>query len=232
MSCLSPETLTAYLGDGLPEAQRAAAEDHLSRCATCRRLLVQHHQQARLESAAQAQAPTPVPPELLETARAIGRRQDRPSASRWTAPLAAAAVLLVAVGLGQWRLDRAVSPAGSTPGGETFRSEGPSLSGNALVTASSPADGALVDSDGVTLRWQVASGNVLETTLTLVDGLGDMVWQGPVEGSSWVLQPQRLAASPPGTLYWFVTVRLDRRHHGGDGAAQPTSTVAGSYPEI
>lgn len=209
MSCLSPDTLTAYLVNGLSKAQRAAAEDHLSRCNPCRRLLVQHHQRARLENDTQAQAPTPAPPELLEAARAIGRRQDRLSGSRWAAPLAAAAVLLVAVGLGQWRLDRAVSPPGSNPGGETFRSDGPGLSGNALATASGPEDGTLVDTDGVTLRWQVAGGEVLETTLTLVDGLGDLVWQGPVEGSSWVLEPQRLEASPPGTLYWFVTVRLD-----------------------
>ncbi len=221
MSCLSPETLKAYLANDLPEAERAATESHLSQCSACRHFLVQHHQEARHKAAAAADPPIAVPDELLETARAIGRRQGRARENRWVGSLAAAHLVVVAVGVGGWQLDvwsshklnpqRQSPPLTGAPGyGDTLRSDDPgdALTGAALVTAVGPEDGTVIHTDGVTLSWSV-SGQVRETTLTLVDGLGNRVLQSAVVGMSWTLDPGRIEAMPPGTFYWFVTVRLD-----------------------
>lgn len=227
MPCLSPATLKAFLADALSETERSEAEGHLSQCAPCRHLLVRQHHQKMEAAASSNHAATAVPAELLETARAIGRRQGRSRQPRWVGPLAAAALVVLAVGVGGWQLDL-WDPNGQrtrldgAPGSEdTWRSHAPgdTLTGAALVTARGPADGAVVDGAGVTLSWSV-TGQVQRTTLTLVDGLGNIVWQDAVDGSSWALDPGRLQSMPSGTLYWFVTVRLD------DGATAETELRA------
>jgi hypothetical protein len=92
--CLAPNLLAAFSEGRLPEAVRAAAEQHLSRCGRCLDELVGSagHVEA-LEAGARA---TPRP--VLEQALAIG---EPPARSRWMSwpALAAAAMLVVALSL-------------------------------------------------------------------------------------------------------------------------------------
>lgn len=125
------QALAAYVLDALPEAERRALEEHLRDCAECRQeLAALYRAAAALPLTLDAAAP---PPALRERIlRAVGaapavpeRRAGaaalfRRSAAGW---LAAAALFLIALGLGGWavaerqQLHQSVQTALTAPNG-------------------------------------------------------------------------------------------------------------------
>jgi len=136
------EALPAYLAGGLKPDRRLLVEDHLGRCARCRRALAER----RGESAV---VPMPAP-----------RRRALPAWTRWAM---AAGVAALAVYLGRGPMDRALAPSGpratvvSLSGVLSRVSEGP------LSTGATLSDGEVVRTSlGGRATLRLDDGSLLE----------------------------------------------------------------------
>ena len=133
--------LGAYLGKALPASRSLLLEDHLGRCAECRRALAE----------AQGNRPVPVAPAV---------RSQRPGWMRWAM---AAGILLAGLYLGRDPLDRAMAGAGpratvvSVAGGVFLLPDGKLESGSELLEGDVLRTGA-----GAHAILQLADGSRLE----------------------------------------------------------------------
>ena len=197
---MTPEQLSLYLEDRLEDDAREHLEEHLSRCLSCRRRLVEAYEAARPEPAAE-----PVPAALVQRARALARRQraaPRRRASLWwgTAAAANAAIVsLVALDIGRDGARPPTDPDALRSGDH----------GALRLQAVAPDDGAVVTGAPIALRWTALPG-ATRTTVTLVDPLGNIVLRTTTAGDHLLLDPA--ATDPPlepGTSwFWYVTVDL------------------------
>lgn len=223
MPCLTSAQLSLFLEDRLAAAERDAAEEHLSQCATCRHQLVASHD-ARLahEMPAPEEMPT-VPDELKQKALQISRRQvskRQPAqkgggTGRWWA---IAAVLLVsALGLTTLDFDRKVSPS-VVDDPNALRSGNPGQSGSSgqaggsdqiLLQAISPADGAVVTEPSLELRWTAVPG-ARRYTLTLLDSLGNILSRTTTTEDHATVDPRQVEppVEPGSECFWYVTAQL------------------------
>jgi len=109
--------MTAHLSDEalmdvLDGAGAPADREHVDGCEACRDRLVEARAGASLASLADVPEPPPLYWEALRrnVARRIAEEPQRRWAALWLAPLAAAAVVLVVVGVGRVGLTPTVSP--------------------------------------------------------------------------------------------------------------------------
>lgn len=213
MSCLTPERIDDYLDRRLDSAARAEVENHLSRCSTCRRRLVERSDHRRPPP-----EDLPVPEDLQRRARQVARRRSPPAASAadskgrrsdgisYRGGLIAATVLLVAAfGVTVW------NPGPGTPGPspDTLRSGPADPSSKAPVELLHPADGAVVDVDPVVLRWAPVPG-ARHFSVTVTDELGTILHQGKTQEPRLSLAAREM--TPPLTTetlcFWYVEASL------------------------
>jgi len=167
---LDAETVAAYSDSRLDAAERVRVEAHLVACAECRAEVV-----------------------------AVGQllRSYRPAVRRFPVPLqlAAAAVLLVAIGVPIGRRLRAapeLPPVRHAPTG--------TAAGLAIVT---PApDTVLAASARPEFTWHAAEpGSTFR--LTVVDESGATIWSVET-GDTTVFLPQTVVLKTGGTFFWYV----------------------------
>lgn len=163
---LDPEMIGAYVDSTLDRTFRPEVEAHLANCARCRR-------------------------EVAEVSRLV-RTLPRRASWQTMGPLAAAAVLLIALGIGQMIPNASESDA--------------VLREPAITTAPAPVPVApvgpvaRVDS----LSWTSVPG-ADRYRLTLFDGGGEVVWQ--TEGTDTASFLPEAVRMEPGSYFWKVEAR-------------------------
>ncbi len=191
--CWSVERLTLYLEDGLEVEDRARAEEHLSRCRSCRRDLVASYEtRAELPEVEASEDLKRAVRDLPVHAPGLARK----GAVRWWTALAAAVV----VGLGFSVLLRE-ERLGTSPDPETLRA--PRVSDLELLT---PAAGETVVSATVVFSWS-AVPEVWWYMLRVVNALGDVVHRETT--SEPRLGVPAASFSGAQEYFWYVTVVLD-----------------------
>lgn len=213
MHCLNPpppddETLSRFSRGELDQPSRQRLEGHLSRCEACRRRLVRAHRARRPAPDAGATA-IPVPQELRRRIRAMGR-QPRRSRYRWDAFAAAAAIPAVAalVLIVLWRFQ---TPPTATsiplqPGDPwTLRSEDIPSPWRDLM----PTNGARLEGPDIELSWHLVLQQRSQQ-IFILDELGNVRYQGEVEGDRLILSADDLSPPPRGAtqLYWTLSLDL------------------------
>jgi hypothetical protein len=206
--CPDEAVLAAYAESALGIEEREALEDHVADCSHCL------GQVGFLVREAEAELPA-VPTDLLDAARR--RRRSHwlawPKAPAW-APLAAAAVLVIAVTAAlQLDLVPSLSEPGS-PAPEVSREPAPGTARERQVrnggpphslTVIEPQEGAEVRSSGAEVRWH-PSPQALQYTVLLVSLEGDLLWEGSTASSRLEIPP---AAVAPGERYFvWIEARL------------------------
>ena len=209
--CADEHQLAAYVDQQLIGAERERVESHLAECDTCL------HQVGFLIK--QCQAPEGlVSSSLLQRAKRLAAPPQESALFGWKLLSAAAAVVLIVVGLILWRGTRPaveehstivataqqpsvplVPDKGSPPGDRAVRSLSPSTSLPALL---SPQPGAIVPLSDFTIRWEpLPNAAVYDVRIVTADG--DLVWRKRVYENS---------ANPPKEILragvkYFVWVR-------------------------
>lgn len=165
---LTPETVAAWLDNRLSDGERAAAEVHMASCARCRQ-------------------------EIVELQALLAASPVTRSHRRILYPLAAAAALMLAIGIPAARtawFGSAPAPVDRTPPGGSAR----------LLTIAPAADAAL---DGVpTFSWHAADAGS-RFKLTLVDDQGATLWSVDT-GDTVVTLPPDIALVSGRTYFWYV----------------------------
>jgi hypothetical protein len=175
---LDPDTLAAFVDGALGAADRGRAEAHLAACDTCRHELLAVRQ-------------------LLASYRPAAQRR------RLVVPLAAAAALVLAVGLpmlngGQ---DTSPMPPIRRPGAEAALA----------VSGLSPRPGSTVMADApLEFAWGTAEAGSTYR-LTVVDSAGALVWSTETGDTTAVL-PADIALASGQSYFWYVdALRSDGR---------------------
>lgn len=174
---LDPDTIAAYVDGGLDASGRARAESHLATCGACR------HELVTVQG-------------ILQSYRTAPRRL------RFAIPLAAAAVLLLAIGLPLFDPGDAVAPLPPTrrPGGDAT-----------ALAAISPLPGAtLIAGTAVEFTWTAAEAGSTYR-LTVVDEAGVPVWSTE-GGDTLAVLPADVVLASGHTYFWYVdALRSDGR---------------------
>jgi len=196
-SCLPPEQLAAYQDGKLHDQQRGVAEAHLAACDRCLGQLA-----AMSRSATAQEAETGVPASLIARAEALftpPARGTAPTRWRWAVPLAAAAVLFLA-------LTQMLDPSGglndepASPPTPQTRYAGREPLQPRLLT---PAEDSVVRPADQVFQWTEVPGTLFyEVRLISFDG--DLLLRQRVDGTHWLI-PKRLRLDP-GEEYF---VRVD-----------------------
>lgn len=206
MPCLTPELRTLYLENRLERDERERVEAHLSACSRCRRVLV-----AGYEATLPEPASVVVPSDLLRRGRSVGRRVAGRAVLRvW---LAAAAAVAAGLGLVVLQLPR-TPDRHEVPDPEALRTV---ASGDHQIAALAPTDGEIVSASALELRWTELPA-ARDYTLTVTDGLGDVVFQETTSDGRFQLDLEALDPPLPRgiPLYWHVSADLV------DGTSQPS----------
>jgi hypothetical protein len=172
---LDEAVLTAFVS-GTAGPTRTAIVAHLADCAKCRHAVT---------SLSRALADPDVAGEIARLNAAPSRRRPL-----WIAALAAAALLFVLVNPFRNRA--------SGPGGSTLRGRSEAVPAASIV---SPADGQLVQVDGVSFIWRGLGGGV-EYRITVTDEKGDVVWTR--QSPDTMTRLDRAVLRPGRTYYWYV----------------------------
>lgn len=210
------EALLASWAEGtLPDAAREGLEGHVADCAFCRGQL------GFLARASDLGPPPAVPAHLLSAAR--GERAPLLGRLRPATALAAGAGLLLALLVaapwpgfpGARPSDRAGGDSPAAPGDarEVRSDAAPDVSPRILH----PAEGQTVARGALALRW-IGTPRALFYTVQVVDGDGDVAWEGRAEGTS--LSVPATATLAPGRPY-FAWVFA----HLPSGATLPSPAV-------
>jgi len=195
--CLSPGQLAAYQDAALHDGERALADSHLAVCDRCLRQL------AALSRATAARDAEPgVPASLIARAEKMytpTAQEPAPSRRRWAMPLAAAAALLLALGL---VLDPLLDPDDSSrnPSAPQTRLADPGLVQPRILA---PAAGSVVRPSEQVFLWSEVPGTLFYD-VRVVSPDGDLLQSERVTGTRWLI-PEDLQLKP-GEEYF---VRVD-----------------------
>jgi hypothetical protein len=202
--CPEDQQIAEYFDGELPEAERDRVERHLADCRFCLARL------GMLQRLAQNPIVPRIPEDVLATAKSM--RQATPARPKRAPAWAAAAVLVVAVGLlwqlfpvremGQVDLPRTHTAEPSSDLRET-RSLDPGAMGPRFL---SPHEGPGITSDSRTFRWTPVP-NSLYYEVRIVSDAGDLLWRERVEGTEWRL-PAGLALTPGSEYFARVDAYL------------------------
>lgn len=191
--CASPEAMLALVRREGPEEERLATLDHVMACGDCAREfeLLRAIEDAGVESVANGRAGV----ELVEGAATpqagtIPAARPRTSWRRYV-PLALAASLVLAVGLGVLWRNRSLGEDGVTRGAAT-------------VTLVAPAADVRNDTSGISFVWRPVAGAV-RYELELLDAAGGVAFAATTPDTTVSFSdPRRLV---PGAEYrWWVRV--------------------------
>jgi hypothetical protein len=198
--CPEDQQIAEYFEDELPAAERDHVERHLADCRFC---LARLGMLQRLE---QNPIALRIPEDVLATAKAM--RKPRVRRPKWVQASAAAAALVIAVGVlyqvfpvretGQVALPRTHMTEPSSDMRET-RSADPGAMGPRFL---SPREGAGTTSNARVFKWTEVP-NSLYYEVRIVSDAGDLLWQERVDGTEWRL-PAGLALTSG--LDYFVRV--------------------------
>lgn len=198
--CPEDQQVAEYFEEQLPEAERDRLERHLADCRFC---LARLGMLQRLE---QNPIAPRIPEDVLATAKSM--RNTGVRRRKWVQASAAAAVLVIAVGvlyqvlpvreIGQVALPRTHMNEPSSDLRET-RSIDPGVMGPRFL---SPRGGPDIISTASVFQW-TAVPNSLYYEVRIVSDAGDLLWQERVDGTEWKL-PAGLALTPG--LEYFVRV--------------------------
>ena len=213
-TCPAPEALLALARGNVPDTERWALADHLSRCARCRREF------ALLQLAgadeAIAAAPTPAADPTLAPSHPAANVGQRTASSPWwraRAPLAIAATLLVTVGLGVGLRDRWQTPA-TTPDDVLRGAPTANATGSALRTLG-PND---------PLAWPTVADAVTYDA-ELLDDTGRLVAECRTQDTTCVMSAPADAPDALGTLASGQRLELIVRARGLDGVEQTAAPI-------
>lgn len=197
--CPDPHVLAALLDRGASlDADRAVIE-HVASCAGCRRLI------GGLGRASDVVLPQ-VPESLMAQAMARGGSDTAVGRMRWWQTVAAAACVLVAVGLWQGtRWQQADNPdrplAGAAAPVDAVRGTGPAEPPQMLE----PLPDAAIAAVPVVFRWTPVEG-ALQYRVQLLTSGGDIVWTGTTAETS--MRFEGAAAVSGGQYYAWVAAQL------------------------
>ncbi len=200
--CPADELAASYIEGGLRETAHRAFEAHLAACAWCIERI------GILGRAMQHEAETSVPDLALERARRMAGETESPAwtwrlAPAWAPALAAAALVVLAIGLMMRDQASTGGPdASSPPTAEvpTTRSIDPgAMSPGSL----SPRDHIRVTGSGAAFDWTPVKDS-LYYQVRIVSDEGDLLWLERVHGTQWAL-PGELALTGGGEYF----VRVD-----------------------
>lgn len=190
--CLSASDLARYLDGRLDAGERGRAEEHLSRCRSCR---------SRLAAAYRSRAEPPViaaPEELRRRARATAVRGAGPRRR-----MALAAVLIAGLGIAalvvQTRRDTAPDP-------EALRAPPVEAGGSEAPRLTAPDAGDEVPAGPVRFRWRPAP-RARRYTLTVVDPLGNLVHRETAAEPEADVAADVFEAGRE--YFWYVTVVVE-----------------------
>ena len=186
------EEIAAFLDGALSAADRGVVARHLATCDDCRALLG---------------APGGQSAESADDPASFARRGDGQTARLrrfgrlWPALAGVAAAAILAVNMSS-RSQRAGSDVDELRGDTAQTMEGSTLA------VRSPTDGARVLVDTLVLRW-ASAGSGATYDVTIVDAVGDEVWNTRV-GTTEVALPAETEARlrPEATYYWRVDAIL------------------------
>lgn len=197
--CPDPHVLAALLDRGASvDADRAVIE-HVAGCAGCRRVI------GGLGRATDVALPQ-VPDALMAQAMTLGAPDTAVGGMRWWQAAAAAACVLVAVGLWQgtpWQqIDNPDRPLGGAAAPvDAVRGTGPAEPPQILE----PLPEAAIGSVPVVFRWTPVEG-ALQYRVQLLTSGGDIVWTGTTAETS--MRFEGPAAVPGGQYYAWVAAQL------------------------
>jgi hypothetical protein len=199
--CPEDQQIAEYFEGELPEAELDRLERHLVDCRFC---LARLGMLQRLEQGAAAPR---IPEDALATAKSM--RPATVARSKWVVTWAAAAVLVVAVGvlhqlvpvreIGQVELPRIHMTEPSSDLRETRSVDARGMGPRFLSPGKDPG---IAPHAGI-FRW-TSVPNSLYYEVRVVSDAGDLLWRERVEGTEWRL-PANLALTP-GSEYF---VRVD-----------------------
>lgn len=195
--CLSPDQLAAYQDAALHDGERALAETHL---AVCDRCLGQLAALSRAEAVPDAESG--IPASLIARAEAMYASPARvvaPSRRRWAASLAAAAALLLGLGLALYPLLGPDDMRGN-PSAPQTRLANPKLVQPRILA---PAAGSVVRPSEQVFLWSEVYGSLFYD-VRVVSPDGDLLLRERVTGTRWLI-PEDLQLKP-GEEYF---VRVD-----------------------
>ena len=190
--CPEDQQIAEYFENELPAAERDHVERHLVDCRFC---LARLGMLQRLEQ-------NPIAPRIPEDVLATAKSMRNPGVPRrkWVQASAAAAVLVIAVGvlyllvpvreIGQVALPRTHVTEPSSDVRET-RSVNPTAVGPRFL---SPSKGLGITSNASLFKWTEVP-NSLYYEVRIVSDAGDLLWQERVDGTEWRL-PAGLALTP------------------------------------
>jgi len=199
--CLPPERLAAYQDGKLTQAERATAQAHLAVCDACLGQL------AALSRAAAAQdTEAGVPQSLVARAAALFTPTApvrAPTRWRWAMPLAAAAMLLLALNLALQRAPGPDREPGGMPAPQSRIVNGEVL----LPRLLAPAEGGVVLPQEQVFRWSEVPG-ALFYDVRLVSLDGDLLLRERVDGTRWLI-PNSMKLEPGQEYFVRVDAYLD-----------------------
>ena len=213
-TCPDPEALLALARGNVPDTERWALADHLSRCAPCRRefALLQLAGANEVTTA----APTPAADPALAPNRPAANVGQRTVNAHWwraRAPLAIAATLAVTVGLGVGLRDRWPTPA-ATPDDVLRGSPATSPTASALRTLG-PDD---------PLAWP-AVPDAVTYDAELLDDTGRLVAECRTQDTTCVMSAPADAPDALGTIASGQRLELIVRARGLDGVEQTAAPI-------
>jgi len=192
-ACLPPERLAAYHDGVLHNGERTAVETHLASCDRCLGQL-----SAISRAAAGQDAEAGVPASLISRADALFTPAV-PSRRSWAVPLAAAAMLLLALNLALGPSDDTNNEPGPTATPQTRYADHEVVQPRLLA----PAEGSVVQPSQQVFQWTEVPGTLFyDVRLVSLDG--DLLLQERVDGTRWLI-PESLHLKP-GQEYF---VRID-----------------------
>jgi len=202
--CPEDQQIAEYFEGELPESERDCVERHLADCRFCLARL------GMLQRLAQNPTSPRIPEDVLAIAKSM--RQATVSRPRWVPVWAAAAVLVVAVGIlwqlfpgrgiGQIELPRIHMTEPSSDLRETRSLDAGAMGPRFL----SPDEGPGITSNTDVLRW-TAVPNSLYYEVRIISDTGDLLWRERVEGTEWRL-PAGLALTPGSEYFMRVDAYL------------------------
>jgi len=191
--CLTPEQLAAFHDGVLQNDERVEAEAHLAACDRCLSQLSAISRASALRSTG-----SDAPDSLIARAEALFT-PAAPRPRRWAVPLAAAALLVLALSLVIDLADDANTEPDLTVTPQTRYADRELLQPRLLA----PAEGGLVQPSKQVFQWTEVPGTLFyDVRLVSLDG--DLLLQERVEGTRWLI-PGSLQLEP-GQEYF---VRVD-----------------------